>query len=67
MTPSSDEIMLRPVSMRGLKAFAGKSVLQATPIYKVIMSEKDELPPEEFASKSEVWLRLIDISFQAES
>jgi hypothetical protein len=49
--------------MRGLKGFVEKSVPRDTPLYKVIVSEKDELSPEEYASKSEVWLRLIDISF----
>ncbi|MGD0478456.1 MAG: hypothetical protein ABSB29_09870 [Nitrososphaerales archaeon] len=51
------------VSMRGLKEFVEKSVPHDTPLYKVVVAEKDELSPEEYASKSEVWLRLIDISF----
>ncbi len=48
--------------MRRLKEFVERVVPQDTPLYKVMMSEKDELSPEEYASKSEVWLRLIDIS-----
>lgn len=52
--------------MRGLKRFVARSVPHDTPLYKVMMSEKDELSPEEYELKSEVWLRLIDISFLAE-
>ena len=51
--------------MRRLKGFAERSIHRDTPLYKVVMSEKDELSPEEYASKSEVWLKLIDISLPA--
>lgn len=53
------------VSLRGLKGFAERTVPHDAPFYQVLMSEKDELSLEEYASKSEVWLRLIDISFPA--
>ncbi len=53
--------------MRRLKEFVERVVPQDTPLYKVVMSEKDELSAEEYASKSEVWLRLVDITFQSES
>ena len=51
--------------MRKLKGFAERSMPRDTPLYKVLMSEKDELSPEEYVSKSELWLQLIDISLPA--
>ncbi len=33
-----------------------------SPLYKIIMNERDELPVESFLSKSEVWLELADVS-----
>ena len=51
--------------MRRLKRFVEGNVPHDSPLYKVIMSEKDEPSPEEYASKCEVWLRLVDISFPA--
>ncbi len=49
-----------------MKQFVERSVPPDSTLYKIMMSEKDELSPEEYVSKSEVWLRLIDITFQSE-
>jgi hypothetical protein len=44
-----------------LKSFVERRLPHDSPLYKVIMSERDELPVDSFISKSEVWLELIDI------
>ncbi len=54
-----------PIGLRSLKQFVERSVPPDSTLYKIMMSEKDELSPEEYVGKSEVWLRLIDITFQS--
>jgi hypothetical protein len=63
MRPSPQQTRHGSISLRGLKGFAERAVPHDAPLYTVLISEKDELPPEEYASKSEVWFRLIDITF----
>jgi hypothetical protein len=61
----TDELMTdqqRPVlSLKEFKLFVQRSVPPGSPLYRVVLAEKDELPVEAFLSKSEVWLELIDL------
>jgi hypothetical protein len=50
------------VSLRSLKEFVAKNFDERTPLYKVLMSERDEVTREEFAAKFDVLLRLVDLS-----
>jgi len=52
------------VNLRGFKRFAERNLPHESPLFKVILAEKDELDAKSFLSKSEVWLELIDISIQ---
>lgn len=51
------------IDLRAFKSLVEKRLPHDSPLYRVIMSEKDELPVDSFISKSEVWLKLMDISF----
>jgi hypothetical protein len=53
------------VSIRSFKEFVAKYFDQRTPLYKVLMSEKDEVSREELAGKFDVWLRLVGLSLPA--
>ncbi len=54
------------VDLRKFKGLAARKVPHDSPLYKVVASERDELPVDSFISKSEIWLRLIDIVFLGE-
>lgn len=51
----------RVLSLKEFKLFVRRSVPPESPLYRVVLVEKDELPTESFLSKSEVWLELIDL------
>lgn len=53
------------INMRSFKEFVAKNFDQRTPLYKVLMSEKDEVSREELAGKFDVWLRLVGLSLPA--
>ena len=53
------------VSIRSFKEFVAKNFDQRTPLYKVLMSEKDEVSREELAAKFDVWLKLVNLSLPA--
>ncbi len=55
------------VDLRKFKSLAKRKVPHESPLYKVVASEQDELTVDSFLSKSEIWLRLIDIAFLGES
>lgn len=55
------------VSLRNLKEFVAKNFNERTPLYKVLMSERDEVSREEFAAKFDVWLRLVGLSLPGEA
>ncbi len=50
------------VSLRSFKEFVAKHFEETTPLYKVLISEKDEVSREEFAAKFDIWLRLVNLS-----
>lgn len=50
------------VSLRNFKEFVAKNFDQTTPLYKVLVGERDEVPREELAAKFDVWLRLVNLS-----
>jgi hypothetical protein len=54
------------VSLRNLKEFVVKNFDERTPLYRVLMSERDEVSREEFAAKFDVWLRLVNLSLPGE-
>jgi hypothetical protein len=51
------------IDLRAFKSLVERRLPHDSPLYRVIVSEKDELPVDSFVSKSEVWLKLMDISF----
>ena len=53
------------VNIRSFKEFVAKNFDQRTSLYKVLMSEKDEVSTEELAGKFDVWLRLVGLSLPA--
>ena len=52
----------KPVNIRSFKEFVAKNFDEKTPLYKVLLSEKDELSREELAAKFDVWLKLVSLS-----
>ncbi len=50
----------RTVSLRRLKAIAER-MGPRHPLRLVLLSEPDEVPWEEYASKSEIWFRLLTL------
>jgi len=50
------------VNLRSFKEFVAKNFDETTPLYKLLMSERDEVSREEFAAKFDVWLRLVTLS-----
>lgn len=50
------------VSLRSFKEFVAKNFDEATPLYKVLICERDEVSREELAAKFDVWLRLVNLS-----
>lgn len=55
------------MNLRSLKEFVAKNFDERTPLFKVLMSERDEVSPEEFAAKFDVWLRLVGLSLPGEA
>jgi len=54
------------VSLRSFKEFVAKNFDETTPLYKVLMCEKDEVSRGEIAAKFEIWLRLVNLSIPSE-
>jgi hypothetical protein len=52
----------KSVNIRGFKEFVAKNFDEKTPLYKVLLSEKDEVSREDLAAKFDVWLRLVALS-----
>jgi len=50
------------VSLRSFKEFVAKNFDETTPLYKVLMGERDEVSRGELAAKFDVWLRLVNLS-----
>ncbi len=50
------------IDLRRFKRLVQTRLPRESPLCRIIMNERDELPVESFLSKSEVWLELIDIS-----
>ena len=50
------------VSLRRFKEFVAKNFDETTPLYKVLMCERDEVSRAELAAKFDVWLRLVNLS-----
>jgi hypothetical protein len=50
------------VNLRSFKEFVAKNFDETTPLFKVLVCEKDEVSREELAAKFDVWLRLVDLS-----
>lgn len=49
------------IDLRGLKSLIERKLPHDSPLYKVIVSEENELSVDSFISKSEIWLKLMDI------
>lgn len=49
----------RKVSITALKRFAEERLPRESPLREVLITERDELSPEEFIAKLDVWLRLL--------
>ena len=49
------------VDLRGLKAWAAKSLPRGSKLREVIMLDEDRLTPEAFLAKLQVWLSLYDV------
>jgi hypothetical protein len=54
------------IEIRGFKAFVLENFRPDTPIFRVLVSEKDELDDGELAGKAEVWMKLIRLSLPPE-
>lgn len=52
----------KTVNLRSFKEFVAKNFDEKTPLYKVMLSEKDEVSREELAAKFDVWLKLVSLS-----
>jgi hypothetical protein len=50
------------VNIRGFKAFVLENFKPDTPLFRVVVAEKDELEEEELAGRVEVWMKLIRLS-----
>ncbi len=50
------------IDLRAFKEFIRTKYSHKTPLYQVIVAEKDEMPCEEYATKFLTWLKLIQIS-----
>ncbi len=50
------------VSLRSFKDFVAKNFGETTPLYKVLMCERDEVSRGELAAKFDIWLRLVNLS-----
>jgi hypothetical protein len=59
--------LLAKVNLRGFKEFVAKNFDERTPVYKVLMSEKDEVSRDEYAAKFDVWLKLVNLSLPGDS
>lgn len=54
------------IDVRDFKQFVAKNYSAETPLYKVLISERDEISREDFAAKFEVWLKLVGISLPSQ-
>ncbi len=61
MGSSTQVTRQRSIRLNAFKSFAERRLPHDSPLYKVIVSEKHELPVDSFISKSEVLLELIDM------
>ena len=59
--PKSIPYNTRAVNMHGLKRFARESLSGNSPLKGVLLSEKDQLAPNEFLAKMEVWITLLNL------
>lgn len=50
------------VNLRSFKEFVTRNFRPESPLYKVLISERDEVSPEDFAVEFGVWLKLINLS-----
>jgi hypothetical protein len=55
----------RKLNLRSFKTFVATNFDERTPLYKVVMSERDEVSPQEFAAKFDTWLKLVSLSLPA--
>lgn len=53
---------LEKVDIRKFKQFVTKNFAAETPLYNVLVSERDEITRADFAAKFEVWLKLVGLS-----
>lgn len=54
------------VSLRSFKEFVAKNFDDTTPLYKVLMCERDEVSRGEFAAKFDICLRLVNLSLPSD-
>ena len=52
---------IRAVNISGLKSFATESLPCISRLRAVLLSERDQLTPEDFLAKMDVWMRLLNI------
>lgn len=50
---------MKNVNISSLRSFALKNLPPASPLRDVILSEKEELMPQEFLAKLDIWLLLL--------
>jgi hypothetical protein len=50
------------VKITGWKAFVMENFKPDTPLFRVVVAEKDELEEEELAGRIEIWMKLIRLS-----
>lgn len=56
-------VAVRKIKTRGLKEFASERLPRGSVLRDLLLNEKDELTPEEFFSKMDVWLRVFSWEF----
>jgi hypothetical protein len=59
--PKSTPNITRAVNILGLKRFARESLSGNSPLKGVLLSEKDQLTPNEFLAKMDVWVALLNL------
>jgi hypothetical protein len=47
------------INIRSLKQFAFEMLPKESPLRDLLLTEKDEMPAEEFIIKLEIWLKLL--------
>jgi hypothetical protein len=50
---------IRNINVRALKQFAANNLPDRSPLRTVLLGERDEISPNEFLAKLEVWLVLL--------